>query len=131
MKHKAAHLAYAFVIIIASSVMALSQTGGGSNVEAQGTPQSASESQPRTNADETFELNITERRITERGFKASTTVEVGEETARGLLLRVGVLASADEINVLLRNVRGRVRFRATLDRVLQRLNARPAPGAAP
>jgi hypothetical protein len=85
----------------------------------------------RTSADETFDLNITERRITEHDFAASTTVEVGEETASGLMLRVGVAVGAEEINLLLRNVRGQVRFRATLDRVLERLGARRAPGAVP
>ena len=85
----------------------------------------------RTTADETFELNITERRITEHDFAASTTVEAGDETARGLRLRVGVSVGAEEINVLLRNVRGRVSFRATLARVLDRLNARRLPSPPP
>lgn len=87
----------------------------------------ASDSTERTRADETFELNIAERRITERDFAASTSVEAGEESARGLRLRVGVEVGASEIDVLLRNVRGHVRFRATLERVLERLNARRAP----
>jgi hypothetical protein len=133
LKRKLRNLACAFVIIVASSVIALSQTSGGARTEAPGEPATAApETQNRTSANEDFELNIAERRITERGFTASTTVELGEETARGLMLRVGVAVGADEINVLLRNVRGSVRFHATLERVLQRLNARPAaPGAAP
>ncbi len=84
------------------------------------------DSTQRTQADETFELNITEKRITERDFAAKTSVEAGEESARGLRLRVGVELGASEIDVLLRNVRGSVRFRATLERVLDRLNARRA-----
>ncbi len=90
----------------------------------------APDSTQRTQADETFELNITERRITERDFAASTSVEAGEESARGLRLRVGVELGASEIDVLLRNIRGSVRFRATLERVLARLNARRAPERA-
>jgi hypothetical protein len=86
--------------------------------------QQSSASTDRTDADENFELNIAERRITERDFAASTSVEAGEESARGLRLRVGVEVGASEIDVLLRNVRGRVRFRATLERVLERLTAR-------
>jgi hypothetical protein len=132
MKRNLSRLAFVLVIITASYVIGSSQTSGDRNAEAQATAPTAAESVNRTSANETFELNITERRITERDFQASTTVEAGEETARGLLLRVGVSVGADEINVLLRNVRGRVNFRATLERVLQRLNARhPAPGAAP
>ncbi len=131
MKRKLIHVACAFVILIASSVIALSQTSEAAKTEVATTVQSASDAQTRTSANETFDLNIAERRITERDFAASTSVEIGEETARGLSLRVGVAVSADQINVLLRNVRGSVRFRATLERVLQRLNARPAPGATP
>jgi hypothetical protein len=91
----------------------------------------AADSTERTRADETFELNITEKRITERDFAASTSVEAGEESARGLRLRVGVELGASEIDVLLRNVRGSVRFRATLERVLDRINARRPSFAAP
>ena len=85
----------------------------------------------QANADETFDLNITERRITEHDFTASTSVEIGEEAARGLLLRVGVAVGAEEINALIKNVTGHVRFRASLNRVLERLRAQSAPGASP
>lgn len=80
----------------------------------------------RTDADETFELNIGERRITERNFAASTSLEAGEESARGLRLRIGVGVGAEQIDVLLRNVRGQVRFRGTLERVLALINSRRA-----
>jgi hypothetical protein len=129
LKRNLSYLTLSFAVIIASSVLALSQTGDSTSTETSGAQQAASAN--RTSANETFELNITERRITERDFMASTTVEVGEETARGLSLRVGVAVGADEITVLLRNVQGRVSFRASLERVLARLNARRAPGAAP
>lgn len=115
--------ALTLLLIAVSFAVAAAQTG------TDAAPQA--ESIKRTSADENFELNISERRITERNFAASTTVEAGEETARGLLLRVGVAVGAEEINVLLRNVRGRVRFRATLDRVLKLLNSRRASGTVP
>ncbi len=82
------------------------------------------------NIDENFELNITERRITERDFFASTAIELGEASARGLSLRVGVAVGASEIDVLLRNVRGSVRFRASLD-ALQRVLDTRRPMTAP
>jgi hypothetical protein len=81
----------------------------------------AASPQARESADEDFELNIGERRITEENFGASTEVEVGDGVGGGVNLRVGVAASAERIDVLLRNVRGRVRFRASLDDVLRRL----------
>ena len=105
-----------------SCVFASAQTGAGPG---------QARTQNRTSADETFDLNIAERRITEHDFAASTSVEVGGEAARGLVLRIGVEVGAEEINVLLRNVSGHVRFRATLERVLERLRAERAPGSLP
>lgn len=124
--------AFIFLVILIPCALASAQTSGSASAESfSGTAQAASESASRTKADETFDLNIAERRIIERDFAASTSVEVGEEAAQGLLLRVGVSVGAEEINVLLRNVQGHVRFRATLERVLERLNTRRAPGAVP
>jgi hypothetical protein len=122
-------------LISMSASLAMAQEGWGTQPAQQAAEQqrqpSASDPARRTEADENFELNIAERRITERDFAASTSVEAGEESARGLRLRVGVEVGASEIDLLLRNVRGSVRFRATLDRVLERLNARRATEAAP
>ncbi|MDX6270041.1 MAG: hypothetical protein QOD28_1264 [Acidobacteriota bacterium] len=83
----------------------------------------------QANVDENFELNIAERRITERDFFASTSIETGEASAHGLSLRVGVAVGASEIDVLLRNVQGRVRFRGSLDALRRVLDAR-RPAAA-
>lgn len=123
----------AFFVIVAAAVMALAQAGTDATSGATAPPQqdASSNSEARTSADETFELNIAERRITRRDFEASTSVEAGEESARGLDLRVGVTLGADSIDVLLRNVRGQVRFRATLERVLQLINSRRATSPSP
>jgi hypothetical protein len=83
----------------------------------------------QSNVDENFELNIAERRITERDFFASTAIEAGESSAHGLSLRVGVAVGASEIDVLLRNVQGRVRFRGSLEALRRVLDARRAPAA--
>lgn len=115
-------------------VMGQGESAGKSATPTSNAAQQESTSVPtqaRTSADETFELNIAEKRITQNGFEASTSVEAGEESARGLRLRVGVAVGAGEINVLLRNVRGQVRFRATLERVLERINARRTAGPPP
>jgi hypothetical protein len=89
---------------------------------------------PRTEsstADEDFELNIDQRHINEGDFHAETAVST--DGSRGLQLNVGVTLRASDIDVLLRNVRGRVRFRASLDPVLRLLDARrdPAPQTQP
>ena len=125
-------MAFALLLVAASAVMALAQDGTAAAASGETAPQNAaSNSEARTSADETFELNITERRITRRDFEVSTSVEAGDESARGLDLRVGVALAAGSIDVLLRNVRGQVRFRATLERVLQRINSRRAPSPSP
>ena len=95
-------------------------------------PATASQPPPRAggagDADEDFELNIVERRITEANFFASTAVG---GAAGGLDLRVGVALGAGRIDVLLRNVRGRVRFRGSLGALGRVLDAhRAPPGAA-
>jgi hypothetical protein len=74
-------------------------------------------------ADETFDLNIDQRRITERKFHAGTAV--GVESADGsLLVEVGVALSAGTIDVSLQNVRGRVHFRGSLARLRDVINQR-------
>jgi hypothetical protein len=81
--------------------------------------------------DESFELNIAERRITEHDFFASTAIETGADAAHGLSLRIGVAVGASEIDVLLRNVQGRVRFRGSLDALRRVLDARRETNATP
>jgi hypothetical protein len=88
-------------------------------------------SAPSTSAREEFDLNIADRRITEENFEASTAVEIrtgqGEE---GLAVRVGALVGARRIDVRLRNVRGRVRFIASLERVQQVIDSHRVDAAA-
>ena len=63
---------------------------------------------------------------------ASTAIETDADNSRGLSLRVGVAVGAREIEVLLRNVHGHVRFRASLDALRRVLDARrPATAATP
>jgi hypothetical protein len=80
----------------------------------------------RPSANEAFELNIDERRFSHENFSASTSVGT-EEGSQGLNLQIGVALAAGRIDVLLRNVRGNVRFRGTLDRVLEILKNRRTP----
>ena len=74
-----------------------------------------------TDADEEFELNIDQRRISEKEFHAETAVETEGD---GLRLGVGVALRASDIEVLLLGVRGHVRFRGSLAPVLRLLEAR-------
>jgi hypothetical protein len=85
----------------------------------------------RTHVNETFELNIDERHYSQENFEAATAVGTTNATDN-LNLQVGVALKAGRIDVLLRNVHGRVRFRGTLDRIMEIINNRQtAPGAPP
>ena len=122
-------------MLAALSVFATAQTEANRTVAPAKPDAPVRDSTAQTTSDEAFELNIAERRITERDFEASTSIETGDESGRGLNLRVGVAVRAEEIDVLLRNVRGRVRFRATLEPLLRRIRraeqAAPTPQALP
>jgi len=72
--------------------------------------------------DRTFELNIGEKRISEQNYHASTAVTLPPEIRTGLKLRIGADLTADRIDVLLRNVKGKVRFKGTLQPLLDVLN---------
>lgn len=108
------------VLFVAASSQASAQTrADDANAPTQST-QAAQTAGP--NADEEFELNIDQRRISEKDFHAETAVETDGE--RGLRLGVGVALRASDIEVLMRNVRGHVRFRGSLAPVLRLLEAR-------
>lgn len=72
-------------------------------------------------AEENFELNISGERITETNFVRSTDVALNEPARANLRLNVGVAVRADRIDVSLRGVSGRVRFRGSLETVKRKL----------
>ena len=101
------------------------------SAHAQARPDAAAPSSTQAasaSADEEFELNIRQRRISEKDLHAATAVET--EGERGLRLGVGVALWASEIEVLLQGVSGHVRFRGSLAPVLRLLEARRAPRPA-
>ena len=118
-------LAGALIIFFCSFVSAQDAKNIGSE---SSTRSEQSNTSAQTSADEVFDLNIAERRITKANYKASTEVELGDESARGVNLRVGVAVGAGMIDVLLRGVSGRVRFRATLEPLLMRIRSHRATG---
>ena len=73
-------------------------------------------------ADENFELNIAQERITETNFVRSTNVEFTDNSRGNLRVDVGVRVSAGQIDVLLRGIFGRIRFRGSLAPIKQRLD---------
>ena len=67
---------------------------------------------------EEFDLDIGERRITEANFERSLRAVIEGENVR---LLVGVSAEAERIDVTIRGVTGHVRFRASIERIRQRI----------
>ena len=80
----------------------------------------------RVSTDETFELNIVERRITENDFFAATSVGFDSSVGKNVSMNIGVEVRAGKIDVLMRNVKGTVRFRGSVQRILDMINSRPA-----
>ncbi|HEX3559939.1 MAG TPA: hypothetical protein VHU19_12095 [Pyrinomonadaceae bacterium] len=115
----AANVLAILLILVAASALAAAQTPAAPRPRRAEPPAQ----QAGASADENFDLNIAERHINEPDFHAETAVEAGDSAARGLNLRVGVAVRAADIDVLLYNVRGHVRFRANLGPVLRLLDA--------
>ena len=88
--------------------------------------QSQKQDSSAVEADETFTLNIAERRITEQDFAASTSVGFDRRDANGVSMQIGVALRAQRIDVTLRNVTGTVRFRGSVQRILDLINSRPS-----
>jgi hypothetical protein len=78
---------------------------------------------------ETFDLDIAEKRVSERDFHAALDLDARPGEG-GIHVQAGAAISARAIELVLRNVRGTVHFRADLSR-LQGTRPRPAPSAAP
>jgi septal ring-binding cell division protein DamX len=132
LKRTTLRAATVFLLIFAAHASATAQTRG-ADAPARDARRTEAQTQPESSstADEDFELNIDLRRISESDFHAETAVST--DGTRGLRLNVGVELLASDIVVTLRNVRGRVRFRASLDPVLRLLDARrnAAPPSQP
>jgi hypothetical protein len=127
-----------FSTLIGSSLFVLAQTGPQTNPKR--VPETSStapatqsaNSASRASADETFELNITERRYSQENFAASTAVGTSGGDQK-LNVNIGVALSAGRIDALLRNVHGTVRFRGSLGRIFEIVGDRltPPPAVAP
>lgn len=129
--------------LMGSSLFALGQTTQQTTIPTipKRAPESSSTTTPTTqpghsgirpSADETFELNIAERRYSQETFEASTAVGTSGDGQK-LNLHIGVALSAGRIDALLRNVHGTVRFRGSLGRILDVVGDRltPSPATSP
>ena len=71
---------------------------------------SAGQEPDRSQADENFELDIKENRVREQNYQRSTRVEI----QGSVMVGAGAEVRAQQIDILVRGVTGRVRFRASL-----------------
>ena len=70
--------------------------------------------------DETINLNITQERVTETNYERSTEVKIGDAETK-VSVRVGASVSAQTITINLRGITGNGRFRASLEKITQRI----------
>jgi hypothetical protein len=104
---------------------------GGVKKTSPNTPATQVESSStRTNVNETFELNMDERRYSQESFEAATAVET-KDSGANLNVQIGVALASGRIDVLLRNVHGRVSFRGSLNRIVEIINNRQATSPSP
>jgi hypothetical protein len=99
-------LFFAFGLVAASLIFSADARGQNQTVPAN------------TTADEDFELNINDSRTTETNYKRSTSVEIN---AANVSVGVGASIQAQKIDLFLRGVTGRVRFRASLEAIRRRI----------
>lgn len=83
---------------------------------------SAQASENQSTREENFKLNITTKKISEENYRAD--VEVGAETPTNpsVSVNVGVGVRAKRITATLINITGDVKFRGSLEKILDRLN---------
>ncbi len=112
--------ASALMLAACACVCAAQEAPAGRELPATTSSPPPSQQRAGGDANEDFELDIAERRITEADFYASTAVGV---SAGALRLGVGVALGAERIDALLKNVRGRVRFRGSLEALRRVLDA--------
>ncbi len=77
--------------------------------------------QNQITANENFELNIVQDRITEAKFERSTSVELKNESYGSLRVEAGAGVRGEQVNVFLRGITGRVTFRASLEPLQKRI----------
>lgn len=76
---------------------------------------------------EDFQLNITNKQVTETNYNPKLEVAVKSETEPQVRLQVGAEVKAEKVTMTLKNIFGDVRFRGSLERILNQINLRRPP----
>ncbi len=75
-----------------------------------------------TTADETFKVEITDKKIVETDYESKVELSVKREQQPPVSVNVGAGVRAERITVTLKNVFGDVRFRGSLEKILNQIN---------
>ena len=76
----------------------------------------------QTIADETFKVSITEKKVTETDYESKVELNVNSEKHANVSINVGAAVRAEQITLTLRNIFGDVRFRGSLEKILNQIN---------
>ncbi len=78
----------------------------------------------QTTADENFKLNITNKKVTEQSYESKVEVAVESETNPKVVLNIGAGVKAETITLRLTNITGDIRFRGSLEKILEKIKLR-------
>ncbi len=125
-------LVSAAMLLMALSFEALAQQVEGANTSAQENAfPILNNTGSHLSVNKDFDLNITEQRILKQDYKSSTSIGIGEAEPGGISLRAGTVVRANEVDILLHNIQGKVHFRSNWERLRQIIRSHPARDTVP
>lgn len=80
------------------------------------------EKENQTAANEDFKVNITNKRVTETNYESKVEVALNSQTRPAVTVNVGAAVRAEQITLTLKNIFGDVRFRGSLEKILDQIN---------
>ena len=76
----------------------------------------------QTTADENFKVSITEKKVIETDYESKVELNVNSEKRPNVSVNVGAAVRAEQITLTMRNIFGDVRFRGSLEKILNQIN---------
>lgn len=85
------------------------------------------QTEDQTTADENFKLNITDKKTTETNYESRVELKLNHKSRPQISVNVGAAVRAEQITVTLKNIFGDVRFRGSLEKILNQINFNRQP----
>ncbi len=76
----------------------------------------------QTTADENFKVSITNKKVVETDYESKVELNVNSANLPAVSVNVGAAVRAEQITVTLKNIFGDVRFRGSLEKILDQIN---------